>query len=339
MLSSLAMDQNLAEEMMRMMTGGVVAQSISVAAELGIADQLRSGDKSSSHLAALLNADEQKLHRLLRFLASVGIFQVNTEGAWHLTPLAGFLLSDAPYSVRAGARMLGRMSATYPHMTENVRTGKCAYNLAFGRPIFEDLLGKPEDAIIFDAAMNSFHGGETEAVLDAYSYEGIDLLADIGCGAGTVMMATLKRYPALRGMLFDQSHVLERTADNVRGAGFEGRCEMHAGSFFEAIPAGADAYSMRHILHDWPDDLCVRILVNIRKAIPADGRLLIIEAVVPEGNEPSMSKLFDMFMMILPDGRERTEAEYRNLLSAGGFSLRSVTPTLSPVSVIDARPS
>jgi hypothetical protein len=337
-LSFLAMD--LAEQMMRMMTGGVVAQSISVAAELGIADQLARGEKSSSQLAALLNADQQKLHRLLRFLASVGIFQqVNTDGAWHMTPLAGFLLNDAPYSVRAGARMLGRMSATYPHMTENVLTGKCAYNLAFGRSIFEDLLSKPEDAAIFDAAMNSFHGGETEAVLDAYSYEGIKILADIGCGAGTVLMATLKRYPALRGMLFDQTHVLERTADNVRLAGLEGRCQMYAGSFFEAIPAGADAYTMRHILHDWADDLCVRILVNIRKALPADGRLLIIEAVVPEGNDPSMSKLFDMFMMIFPDGRERTEAEYRNLLSAGGFTLRSVTPTLSPVSVIDARPA
>jgi hypothetical protein len=331
---------DLAEQMMRMMTGGVVAQSISVAAELGIADQLARGEKSSSQLAALLNADQQKLHRLLRFLASVGIFQqVNTDGAWHMTPLAGFLLNDAPYSVRAGARMLGRMSATYPHMTENVLTGKCAYNLAFGRSIFEDLLSKPEDAAIFDAAMNSFHGGETEAVLDAYSYEGIKILADIGCGAGTVLMATLKRYPALRGMLFDQTHVLERTADNVRLAGLEGRCQMYAGSFFEAIPAGADAYTMRHILHDWADDLCVRILVNIRKALPADGRLLIIEAVVPEGNDPSMSKLFDMFMMIFPDGRERTEAEYRNLLSAGGFTLRSVTPTLSPVSVIDARPA
>jgi hypothetical protein len=334
------MDQNLAEQMMRMMSGGVVAQSISVAAELGIADQLASGEKSSSQLAALLNADEQKLHRLLRFLASVGIFQqVNTDGAWHLTPLAGFLLNDGPYSVRAGARMLGRMSATYPHMTENVLTGKCAYNLAFGRPIFEDLLGKPEDATIFDAAMNSFHGGETEAVLDAYSYEGIKVLADIGCGAGTVAMATLKRYPALRGILFDQSHVLERTAEYVRAAEFEGRCEMYAGSFFEGIPAGADAYSMRHILHDWADDLCVQILVNIRKAMPADGRLLIIEAVVPEGNDPSMSKLFDMFMMIFPDGRERTVAEYRKLLSEGGFTLHSVTPTLSPVSVIDARPA
>jgi hypothetical protein len=333
------MDQNLAEQMMRMMTSGVVAQSIAVAAELGVADQLASGEKNSSQLAALVCADEQKLHRLLRFLASVGIVQAGTDGAWRLTPLAEFLLNDAGSSVRAGARMLGRMSATYPHMTENVRTGRCAYDLAFGRPIFEDLLHKPEDATIFDAAMNSFHGGETEAVLDAYSYEGIRVLADIGCGAGTVMMATLNRYPALNGILFDQPHVLERTAEKILAAGLKDRCEMHAGSFFEAIPAGADAYSMRHILHDWTDELCVNILSNIRKAIPAGGRLLIIEAVVPEGNDPSMSKLFDMFMMIFPDGRERTEAEYRNLLSAGGFTLHSVTPTLSPVSVIDARPA
>jgi hypothetical protein len=337
-LRSLPMDPNLPEQMMRLLTGGVVAQSISTAAELGVAGRLAEGAKSSSELAVLLNADEQKLHRLLRFLASVGIFQINGGGAWELTPLANLLLDDAPYSVRAGARMLGRMSAVYPHMTENVRTGACAYRLAYGKPIFEDLAGKPEDAAIFDAAMNSFHGGETEAVLDAYRYDGIRVLADIGCGAGTVMIATLRRYPSMRGMLFDQAHVLERTADTVRAAGLDGRCRMCPGSFFEAIPAGADAYSMRHILHDWTDDLCVRILGNIRKAIPEDGRLLVIEAVVPEGNDPSMSKLFDMFMMLMPDGTERTEAKYRDLLAAGGFRLHSVTPTASPVSVIDARP-
>ena len=186
--------------------------------------------------------------------------------------------------------------------------------------------------------MNSFHGGETGAVLDAYSYDGIQVLADVGCGSGIVLMETLKRYPSLRGMFFDQAHVLQRTAADVRAAGLEDRCELLAGSFFEAIPAGADAYSMRHIIHDWTDDLCVRILANIRKVIPAHGRLLIIEAVVPEGNDPSLSKLFDMIMMTIPDGMERTEAEYRKLLAAAGFTLHSVTPTLSPVSVIDARP-
>ena len=332
------MDQNSALQMMQMMTGGIVAQSISVAAELGIADQLAGGGKSSSQLAALVNADEQKLRRLLRFLASVGIFQLDSAEEWQLTPLAGLLRSDAPQSVRAGARMFGRISAAFPHMTENVRTGKCAYSLEFGKPIFEDLLDRPEDAAIFDAAMNSFHGGETGAVLDAYSYDGIQVLADVGCGSGIVLMETLKRYPSLRGMFFDQAHVLQRTAADVRAAGLEDRCELLAGSFFEAIPAGADAYSMRHIVHDWTDDLCVRILANIRKVIPAHGRLLIIEAVVPEGNGPSLSKLFDMIMMVCPDGMERTEAEYRKLLAAAGFTLHSVTPTLSPVSVIDARP-
>lgn len=328
----------LIEQMMRMMTGGVVAQTLSVAAELGVADQLTGGGKSTRELAALVGANEEMLHRLLRFLASVGIFRLDSAGLWQLTAMAGLLQSDAPHSVRAGARMLGRMSATYPHMVENVRTGKCAYSLAFGKPIFEDLIDKPADAAIFDAAMNSFHGGETNAVLDAYSYDGVRVLADIGCGAGAVMMATLRRYSGLRGMLFDQAHVLERTAGIVAAAGMGDRCELHSGSFFEEIPAGADAYSMRHILHDWTDDLCVRILRNIRKVIPADGRVLIIEAVVPEGNEPSMSKLFDMFMMIFPDGKERTEAEYRKMLAEAGFTLHSVTPTDSAVSVVDARP-
>ena len=208
------MDQNSALQMMQMMTGGVVAQSISVAAELGIADQLAGGGKSSSQLAALVNADEQKLRRLLRFLASVGIFQLDSAEEWQLTPLAGLLRSDAPQSVRAGARMFGRISAAFPHMTENVRTGKRAYSLEYGKSLFEDLLDRPEDAAIFDAG-----------------------------------------------------HVLQRTA-----AGLEDRGELLAGSFFEAIPAGADAYSMRHIVHDWTDDLCVRILANIRKVIPAHGR-------------------------------------------------------------------
>jgi hypothetical protein len=248
------------------------------------------------------------------------------------------LLDDEPGSIRAGARLLGGASAVYPHLIENIRTGTCAYNLAYGKPLFEDLQTKPESAAIFDAAMNSFHGGETEAVLAAYKYDGIQTLADIGGGAGTAIIATLKQYPALRGILFDQADVIQRSAETFKAAGLESRCAMHAGNFFESIPAGADAYSMRHIIHDWPDDLSIKILSNIRKAIPANGRLLIIETVIPEGNDFAPGKLFDMLMMLFPDGKERTEAEYRKLLSASGFALHSVTPTQSPVSVIDARP-
>jgi hypothetical protein len=332
------MDHALVQQMRQMMTGGVVAQSVAVAAELGVADQLTDSEKTTSQLAAILDTNEEKLHRLLRFLAGVGIFQMNANGAWQLTPAARLLLDDEPGSIRAGARLLGGASAGYPHLIENIRTGTCAYNLAYGKPLFEDLQTKPESAAIFDAAMNSFHGGETEAVLAAYKYDGIQTLADIGGGAGTAIIATLKQYPALRGILFDQADVIQRSAETIKAAGLESRCAMHAGNFFESIPAGADAYSMRHIIHDWPDDLSIKILSNIRKAIPANGRLLIIETVIPEGNDFAPGKLFDMLMMLFPDGKERTEAEYRKLLSASGFALHSVTPTQSPVSVIDARP-
>jgi hypothetical protein len=332
------MDHALVQQMRQMMTGGVVAQSIAVAAELGVADQLTDSEKTTSQLAAILDTDEEKLHRLLRFLAGIGVFQMNGNGAWQLTPAARLLLDDEPGSIRAGARLLGGAASVYPRLIENIRTGTCSYNLAYGKPLFEDLQTKPEEAAIFDAAMNSFHGGETEAVLAAYKYDGVQTLADIGGGAGTAIIATLKQYPALRGILFDQADVVQRSAETIKAAGLESRCAIQAGNFFESIPAGADAYSMRHIIHDWPDDLCIKILSNIRKVIPSNGRLLIIESVIPEGNDFAPAKLFDMLMMLFPDGKERTEAEYRKLLSASGFALHSVTPTQSPVSVIDARP-
>ena len=326
------------EQMMQMMSSGLVAQSISAVAEFGIADLLVHGPRTTATLAAAVHVDESRLHRLLRFLASLGIFHEGPHG-WSLTPLAELLQSDVPGSVRAGARMMGRIAPATIRLTDNVRTGTCAYSLAFGKPIFEDLSGKPEDAAIFDAAMKSFHGGETDAVLNAYGFDGVSVLADIGCGSGEVMAATLRRYPEMRGVLFDQAHVMERTRPNMDRAGVADRCEMHTGNFFDEVPAGADAYTMRHIIHDWQDDRCLRILGNIRRVIPAAGRLLIIETVVPDGNDPSPSKLFDMFMMAFPDGMERTEAQFRALLAASGFALTEITPTESPVSVIEARPA
>jgi O-methyltransferase domain/Dimerisation domain len=325
-------------QMLQMMIGGIVAQSISVAAELGIADLLAKSPQTAAQLATATNADPAMLFRLLRFLASLGVFQQGANAEWSLTPLAETLRSEVPGSMRAGARMLGRMSAVTPKLLENVRTGQCAYRLAFGKPIFEDLSGKPEDAAIFDAAMSSFHGPETDAVLNAYSYEGISVLADIGCGSGAVMAATLQRYPAMRGILYDQAHVIERTVRNMQAAGLADRCTLTRGNFFQSVPAGADAYTMRHILHDWSDELCIQILRNIRKVIPDSGRLLVVEAVVPDGNDASPSKLFDMIMMMFPDGMERTEEQFRTIFKASGFTLAHITPTQSPVAVIEARP-
>ena len=338
MLTSASMEPNPSLQIMELISGGIAAQSISAAAELGLADLLATGPQTTKRLAMATDTDAEKLYRLLRYLASLGVFTLGANDAWGLTPLAEVLRSEVPGSMRAGARMLGRMSSVTPHLLENVRTGQCAYTLAFGKPIFDDLSGKPEDAAIFDAAMNSFHGPETDAVLDAYSYDGISTLADVGCGSGVVMAATLRRYPALRGVLFDQAHDIERTTPSIQGTDVADRCTFVSGNFFESAPSGADAYSMRHILHDWSDEHCIRILGQIRKVIPSAGRLLIIETVVPEGNDPSPSKLFDMFMMLLPDGMERSEAQFRALFNASGFALTGITPTQSPVSVIEGRP-
>jgi cyclopropane fatty-acyl-phospholipid synthase-like methyltransferase len=167
----------------------------------------------------------------------------------------------------------------------------------------------------------------------------VTTLADIGCGNGSLLSATLKKYPAMRGLFFDESHVIERARTGIDNAGLAARSELVSGSFFESVPAGADAYLMRHIIHDWPDEVSLRILHNIRKVIPRNGRLLIVEMVVPEGNEPSIAKNFDMLMMLFPpEGVERTEQEYRDLLKSGGFEVSRITPTASPVSVIEARP-
>ena len=320
--------------------GFVPAQAVAVAAELGIADLVAHEAMTAEQLAAATHASPRMLFRLLRYLASIGIFQSDESNRFSLTPTASLLRSDTENSMRSMARIMGRVgppSAT--HLLDAVRSAKYPFLAAFGKPLFAYLSEHPEEAQLFDAAMNGFHGGETEAVIDAYDFSRISRLADIGCGNGSVLSATLKRHPALRGLFFDQPHVIERARTGIRAAGLADRSELVNGNFFESVPPGADAYFLRHIIHDWPDDRSLQIFRNIRRVIPANGRLLIVETIVPEGNDPSLAKDFDMVMMLLPpDGLERTEKEYRDLLRSGGFELSGVTPTASPVSVIEARP-
>jgi ubiquinone/menaquinone biosynthesis C-methylase UbiE len=234
--------------------------------------------------------------------------------------------------------MIERDSRAFPFLLENVRTGTCGYNLAFGKPIFEDLSKNPEAAAIFDTAMKSFHGGETEAMLEAYSLTGVNTVCDIGSGSGVMMAAMLRRYPSMTGVLFDLDHVMERTRANMESAGLTTRCRFEVGNFFETIPGGCDVYTIRHIIHDWQDAECVRILSTVRKAMKPGAKLLVLEAVIPEGNEPHFSKMADMAMMLWPNGLERTAEEYRKLLGASGFELAGITPTQSAVSVVEARP-
>jgi hypothetical protein len=219
-----------------------------------------------------------------------------------------------------------------------VRTGEPGFKKVFGMPLFDYIVAHPELGPVFDAGMVCFHGYETAAMLEAYDFRAIRVLADIGGGNGSMIGSVLQRYPKMRGLLFDLGHVAARAKDVLRQYGVADRCQVIEGNFFEALPSGADAYLFRHILHDWTDEQCAQILGNCRAVIPGHGKLLVVECVVPPGNDRSTSKDYDMTMMTFPGGLERTESEFRTLFTRGGFELSLVTPTSTMVGVIEGRP-
>ena len=220
-------------------------------------------------------------------------------------------------------------------LLHSVETGHSAFEKVYGKPIFDYFSDHPDMGKLFDQAMTGVHGRETEAMLEAYDFTGLGTLADIGGGNGSVLTAILRRHPAMHSILFDLPAVSERAKANLEAAGLEGRCSVLAGNFFVSVPPGADAYLMRHIIHDWDDDKSITILRNCRRAMGQGGKLLIVEGVVPPGNEPSVSKFFDLAMMALPGGMERTEEEYRQLVEAAGFQLTRIVPTRTWVSVLE----
>lgn len=325
--------------MMRMLSGYWVAQSLHVAAQLGLADLVKNGPRAVADLATATGTHTRSLHRLLRTLASVGVFAEDAQGRFGLTPLAECLRSDRPGSQYSVALMMGEEHyRAWGDLLYSVQTGRPAFDRLYGQPIFPYLASNPRAARIFDDAMTGVHGAETADMLDAYDFSGLGTLVDVGGGNGSVLIATLQRNPNLRGILFDRADVVERAKANLDAAGLGGRCAAASGNFFEAVPPGGDAYFMRHIIHDWDDEQSLTILRNCRKAVPASGKLLLVEAVIPPGNEPFFGKLMDLNMLVIPGGLERTEAEYRELFSAAGFRLARIVPTRSWVSVIEAVP-
>jgi ubiquinone/menaquinone biosynthesis C-methylase UbiE len=274
----------------------------------------------------------------LRALSSVEIFAEDEQGRFGLTPMAECLL-DVHGSQRAVALMMGdEHFTTWGQLLYSIETGKPAFDHIYGKPVFDWLSEHPEAAKIFDAAMTGFHGPETQAMIDAYDYAGVHTLVDIGGGNGTVLTAVLKKHPEIKGILYDLPGVIERAKKNLADAGLAARCQAIAGSFFESAPPGGDAYQMRHIIHDWTDEQCHTILGHIRKVIPKNGKLLVIEMVIKPRNEPQPAKWLDLNMLLIPGGRERTEEEYREMYAKAGFKLERIVPTPTEVSVIEGKP-
>jgi hypothetical protein len=318
-----------------MASGAWLTQMLHVAAELGVADELGQGERSSEELAAACGAHPDTLFRLLRGLASVGVFRETAPRRFTLTPLAELLRTDHPASLRQFLRMLGEEHyLAWDGLLESVRSGEPSFHARYGCSVFAYYQDHPRRAAIFDGAMTDFSRQETAGLLEAYRFEGIRHLVDVGGGRGELLMAVLERHPNLRGTVYEQPSVL---APVTVPSTLEGRLALEAGDFFTSVPAGADAYLMKHILHDWDDERCLVILGHIRAAMAPGGRLLIVEQVIPPGNDPFPGKLLDLNMLVMTEGgRERTPADYAELLGKAGLQLQRIIPTSAPTSVVEA---
>jgi len=333
------MAQQETEQLTHILTSAALSRTVSTIAELGIADLVQAGQPQPvEHLARATKTHEASLYRILRFMAGYGVFRESGNRRFDHTPLSAALRSDAPGSYRAAAQLFHHIFAAWDGLHQTLLTGEPAFKTVFGEPIFDYVPQHPELGPIFDAGMTSMNYYETAAMLDAYDFTGIDVLADIGGGNGSLISAVLPRYPNTKGILFDLGHVVGRAKENLRAAGVAERCSVIEGSFFESIPAGADAYLFRHIIHDWTDEQSIQILGRCREVIPSSGKLLIVDCVVPEGNAPSPAKDMDLIMLTYPGGQERTEAQFRALLGASGFELKSITPTTTMISVVEGKP-
>ena len=323
--------------MLQLISGFWISRCIYVAAKLGIADLVKNESKTAAELAATTDTDAPSLFRVMRALASVGVFSQDADDRFAITPLSETLRSDIRGSLRAFA-MTELGEEHYPawgELLHSVRTGEIAFNRAFGMPVWEFFAKHPDNARIFNDAMSGMTAQANEAILSQYDFAGINTLVDIGGGHGGLITSILQHYPGMNGILFDSPQVIEGAKAPVDASGIGDRCRLVGGNFFESVPEGGDAHILKWIIHDWNDEQCVNILRNCYRALPENGKLILVEAVVPASNEPHFSKFIDLNMLVMTGGRERTEEEFRALYKAAGFRLTRVVPTDSPFSVIE----
>ena len=333
-------DPAVIEHLFQLGTGYMVSAALGVATQLGIPEQLADGPRSSADLAKATGANEDALYRVLRALAMVGVFAETAPRTFALTPASNLLRPGVPGSIHDLTLWLcdSFHFRIYAETMHSVKTGETVGEKVVGMPVFEYFEREPEISARFNNAMTNFSASVVPAVLPAYDFSGIDVLVDIAGGHGMILASILKQYPKMRGILFDLEHVIAG-ATAFDALGVRDRVQTMSGDFFKAVPAGGDAYIMKHIIHDWDDERASVILKNIRKALDGKphGKVILLEAVIKPGNDPDLGKLIDLEMLLLPGGRERTETEFAALFNRSGFELTRVIPTQSPVSVVEAR--
>lgn len=326
--------------MIEMALGAWLTQGLYAAVRLGIADELRSGPLTADEVARRVGSDPGATYRLMRLLASYSVFKLRRDGRFELGRLGRTLCRDDPASAAAMITMVGSRQhwEHWGNTLYAVQTGKSAAEELRGMPVFEYLDTDPEFAKIFNNAMTSTSSIAIETAVPAYDFSDRRLIVDVGGGHGALLAAVLKAAPEARGILFDLPSVVASAGPQFEAAGVTSRCSVEGGSFFDSVPAGGDAYLAKTVIHDWDDEKSVAILRNVRTAIAPDGKLLLFEAVLPEGAPAHLGLLVDLEMLVSAGGLERTAAQYRNLLAKAGFRLTRVIPTTGPLWIVEAIP-
>ena len=328
-----------AVQMLQIISGFWVSRAVYVIAKLGIPDVLKSGPKTSEELASATNVHAPSLFRLLRALASVGV--ITSEGErFAQTPLSETLVTDAPGSLRwfAVSELGQEHYPAWGNLMYSIKTGEIGFDNFFGMDVWKYFQQNPEDAAVFNDSMSGMTAAANDAIMSLYDFSSFAKIVDVGGGHGGLMTSILKQNPEAKGVLFDSPQVIEGSLSRIEAAGLGERCETVGGDFFNAVPPGGDAYIMKWIIHDWDDQKAITILRNCRNQMQSNGKLILVDCVVPESDEPHFSKFIDLNMLVMTGGKERTQKEFEKLLTEAGFKLLRVIPTELPFSIVEAEP-
>lgn len=321
------------------------SQALYAAAKLGIADCLAERPMGSADLAAATSTDAPSMRRLMRALSALGVFAEEEPDCFVLTPVGEHLRIGVAASLRASVLFLtGEVRwRCWSDLLGSVRTGAAAAERVLGMQIFDYYAAHPEESAIHDQAMAGMSAAASAAVLDAYDFSRLRCVVDVGGGTGQLLADILGAHPGLRGILFDLPHVVANAPAVLSARGVADRCRIEGGSFFDAVPGGGDGYLLKQIIHDWDDPRATAILATCRRVLSPDATILILDRVLPE--RAGQGQFLDAFMtdlemlVMTPGGRERTEGEFRKLLSAAGLELKRIVTTASPISIVEARPA
>jgi hypothetical protein len=318
-----------AARILQLATASWMSAAVSAVATLGIADVLASGPRSVDEIAAAVDADSPTLYRLLRACADLDLFDELGGHVFALTEVGNALRSDAPVSMRHFAMWVGTPAEryTWSDLTTAVRTGQPVFERVHGRPVWDYMRHTPDVAEVFDKAMTEASCQLISPIVEAYDFSGLRTIVDVAGGHGALLAAVLEANPTVQGVLFDQPDVIAGAGASFKEAGVSDRYGAVAGDFFESVPSGGDAYLLSNVIHDWDDDRSAEILTNCRDAMTESGRVLLVEAVMPDGTTPStVVKLMDLNMLVLCGGRQRTQAEFEKLFTRVGLKLTRIIP-------------